>query len=276
MNLTVSSAMRDDLIRRGFERVELWPPAVDSDLYHPNKRSDAMRKRLSGDRPERKLLLTVSRLAPEKNVSFLAGVLRQIPDACLAIVGDGPARASLEQDFAGTDARFIGYLKGAELAAAYASADAFVYASETETMGNVILEAMACGCPVVAPNALGIPSLFTDGDGGFLYPPRDLPEAVRRTRALLDDDAFRQQQSEAARQSIEERNWNHAVKRVREVYAEAIQNGRGHARWTWRDRLLQATTFGIVSAFRSIPVKREGAKWQPDLRDAEKSMTAPA
>jgi glycosyltransferase involved in cell wall biosynthesis len=265
LNLTVSAAMREDLIRRGFERVELWPPAVDSDLYHPSRRSEAMRDRLTGGRPERKLLLTVSRLAPEKNVSFLAGVLRQLPDACLAIVGDGPARAALEQDFAGTDARFIGYLKGAELAAAYASADAFVYASETETMGNVVLEAMACGRPVVAPDALGIPSLFTNGVSGFLYPPRDLPEAVRLTRALLSDDALRTQIGAAARQSIEVRNWVHAVGRVREVYAEAIRSGRGPMRWSFRDRLVQAATFGIVSAFRSMPGHREGAKWQPDL-----------
>src|SRR5271163_3268788 len=118
--------------------------------------------------------------------------------------------AALERRFSGSDANFIGYLKGKELAAAYASADAFVYASETETMGNVVLEAMACGRPVVAPDALGIPSLFTNGVSGFLYPPRDLPEAVRLTRALLDDDALRTQIGVAARQSIEERNWTHA------------------------------------------------------------------
>lgn len=265
LNLTVSAAMREDLLRRGFERVELWPPAVDSDLYHPGKRSAQMRDRLSGGRPERKLLLTVSRLAPEKNVGFLAGILRQLPDACLAIVGDGPARAALEQEFAGLDARFIGYLKGEELAAAYASADGFVYASETETMGNVVLEAMACGQPVVAPNALGIPSLFTDGVSGYLYPPRDLPTAVERTRTLLADDVLRAKIGSAARASIEERNWNCAVKKVREVYAEAIRTGRPQPRWTVRDRLIQAATFGIVTAFRAVPGKREGEKWQPDL-----------
>ena len=69
----------------------------------------------------------------------------------------------------------------------------------------------------------------------------------------------------AARQSIEERNWVHAVGRVREVYAEAIRSGRGPMRWNFRDRLVQAATFGIVSAFRSMPGHREGAKWQPDL-----------
>src|SRR5262249_54880710 len=149
VNLTVSSIMQKELTKRGFERVELWPPAVDSDLFHPDRRSAAMRDRLTNGRPERRLLLTVSRLAPEKNVGFLAAVLRELPDVSLAIVGDGPHRPELERRFSGTDTKFIGYLKGKELAAAYASADAFVYASETETMGNVVLEAMASGCPVV-------------------------------------------------------------------------------------------------------------------------------
>src|ERR1022692_2734151 len=71
VNLTVSPIMQAELVSRGFERVELWPPAVDSDLFHPRRRSSAMRDRLTNGRPQRKLLLTVSRLAPEKNVGFL-------------------------------------------------------------------------------------------------------------------------------------------------------------------------------------------------------------
>src|SRR5215472_12447976 len=122
-----------------------------------------MRARLSNGQAHRPLLLTVSRLAPEKNVGFLADVLDRFPDAALAVVGDGPQRSELEQHFAGKNAHFVGYLKGAELAAAYASADAFVYASETETMGNVVLEAMASGCALVAPHAGGIPNLVRPG-----------------------------------------------------------------------------------------------------------------
>src|SRR5215471_14216700 len=105
VNLTVSSIMQAELTRRGFERVELWPPAVDSDLYHPERRSAAMRSRLLGSATDRRLLLTVSRLAPEKNVGFLVDVVRAFPDACLAVVGDGPERAALERRFAGTDSR---------------------------------------------------------------------------------------------------------------------------------------------------------------------------
>src|SRR5262245_50937055 len=138
LNLTVSAVTREDLDKRGFRRVLLWPPAVDGELFHPGRKSPAMRERLTGGRSGQPLLLTVSRLAPEKNVAFLAGVLDRFPDARLAVVGDGPHRGELERRFAGKNAHFVGYLKGARLAEAYASADAFVYASETETMGNVV------------------------------------------------------------------------------------------------------------------------------------------
>jgi glycosyltransferase involved in cell wall biosynthesis len=258
LNLTVSSAMQEDLVRRGFRRVELWPPAVDSDLFHPTRASTEMRSRLSGGRPEKRLLLTVSRLAPEKNVGFLADLVPLLPDACLAVVGDGPERPALERRFQGTDTRFLGYLNGEELASAYASADAFVYASETETMGNVVLEAMACGRAVVAPNAGGIPNLLSHGTTGFLYPPRNLHDAVELTRGLLVDEALRNRVGQAARQAIEERNWEQSVGRVREVYAEAVVSVHNPvSRWTWRDRVAQATMTALVSAFRSVPAKRK-------------------
>ncbi len=261
VNLTVSSIMQADLQRRGFERVELWPPAVDSDLFHPTRRSASMRERLSRGRPERPLLLTVSRLAPEKNVGFLASVLKAFPEACLAIVGDGPARTDLERQFQGLDANFVGYLKGEQLAAAYASADAFVYASETETMGNVILEAMACGCAVVAPEAGGIPNLVDHGATGFLYRPRDTADAVQWTRCILNDFGVRTQIGDAARQAIEERNWEHSIGRVRQTYIKAIeqpQPSRPHS--TWRDHLTQLATKSLVSLFRSTADRKKFAR----------------
>jgi glycosyltransferase involved in cell wall biosynthesis len=256
LNLTVSGAMQQELVRRGFRCVELWPPAVDSELFHPRRASAEMRARLLGRGPERRLLLTVSRLAPEKNVGFLADVVRQLPSTCLAIVGDGPDREALERRFAGTDTRFLGYLKGEELAAAYASSDVFVYASETETMGNVILEAMACGRPVVAPRAGGIPNLMSHAVTGYLYRPRDLQDVVQFTGDLLADQELRARVGLMARQAIEERNWEQSVERVREIYSEAIRSRRGPvSRYTWRDRVAQATTTALVSAFRSVPGK---------------------
>lgn len=253
VNLTVSPIMQAELSERGFHRVELWPPAVNSDLFHPIRRSPAMRDRLSGGRPQRPLLLTVSRLAPEKNVGFLVEVLRRLPDVSLAIVGDGPARSALERSFAGLDARFIGYLAGEELAAAYASADVFVYASETETMGNVVLEAMACACPAVAPRAGGIPDLLANG-GGYLYKPRDADETVRHVRALLDDPALRQQVGGVGRQAIDRRNWEQSIGRVRQVYQQAINvhSAEPTTEASWKQRLSQSLTFALVTAFRAV------------------------
>jgi glycosyltransferase involved in cell wall biosynthesis len=257
VNLTVSSVMQEDLLQRGFRRVELWPPAVDTELFHPNRKNPVMRALLSKGQPDRPLLLTVSRLAPEKNVGFLADVIAQFPNARLAVVGDGPQRAELEQRFNGS-ACFVGYLKGEDLASAYASADAFVYASETETMGNVVMEAMAAGCPVVVPNAGGIPSLLTHGETGFLFKPGDLKEAVRLTRTLLTDQGLHSRIVQAARREVEGRGWHQSIGRVREVYADAIQEARRPAtigRWPWQQTVAQVTMSGLVSVFRSLAGK---------------------
>jgi glycosyltransferase involved in cell wall biosynthesis len=250
MNITVSSVTQDDLVKRGFRRVQFWPPAVDSNLFHPSRRSAAMRARLLGGRQGRQLMVTVSRLAPEKNVGFLAEVLDRFPDACLAIVGDGPNRAELERRFAGKNANFVGYLKGTQLAEAYASADVFVYASEVETMGNVVLEAMACGCAVVAPRAGGIPSLVSDSATALLYAPGDCDDAARAVRAVLEDDRCRARLSAGARATVERWNWETSIEQVRQVYRESIATFDGAAyRLTLGQRLAQATAFALVAGF---------------------------
>lgn len=258
VNLTVSSIMRDELTSRGFRRVEFWPPAVDGELFHPARKTSEMRVRLSNGYADRPLLLTVSRLAPEKNVGFLADLLDQFPGVSLAVVGDGPQRPELERRFAGKNAHFIGYLKGTELAGAYASADAFVYASETETMGNVVLEAMACGCPVVAPHAGGIPSLVSHGETGLLYAPRNLQDAVLATRSVLNDEAFRVRMSRAARDAVAELNWEHSIAGVRAVYQEAIQRYQPRSpHLSFRQRLAQVVVSSLVFGFRSVSRSEE-------------------
>src|SRR5262249_5634454 len=150
--------------------------------------------------------------------------------------------------FAGKSAHFVGYLKGVELARAYASADAFVYASETETMGNVVLEAMASGCPVVAPYAGGIPSLVASGQTGLLYEPRDLNGAVRATSAVLTDPGLRTRLAQAARAEVQGWTWAHAIDCVRQVYEETIREFRRvRSRLTSGQRMAQAVTGSLVS-----------------------------
>jgi glycosyltransferase involved in cell wall biosynthesis len=269
VNLTVSKQAQELLTERGFRRVRFWPPAVDGRLFHPDRRSAEMRARLAGPYADKRLLLTVSRLAPEKNVDFLAGVLDRFPDACLAVVGDGPARADLERRFAGKNAHFVGYLKGVELAQAYASADAFVYASETETMGNVVLEAMACGTPVVAPRAGGIPSLVEEGKTAVLYRPSDLEDAVRATGAVLSDDAVRRRLGQSARAAVETWDWENSIATVRGVYQEAIRQPQPHRRrLTLGQRLAQQTLSSLIFGFRSL--SRDGTAAQRGMNRRRK------
>lgn len=222
INLTVSSIAADQLRQLGFQRVELWPPAVNSTLFHPGQRCLQMRNRMSGDRSAAPLLLTVSRLAPEKNVRFLAEVLKRNPEASLAVVGDGPQRAELEKLFEGTRTRFIGYLHGQELAQAYASADAFVYASETETMGNVILEAMASGLPVIAADAGGVPGLIRHEVDGLLFKTGDANQAAGYVRQVLGNSELRSRMSEAAVGAVTVQTWQNAAFKVRDYYRQVI------------------------------------------------------
>jgi glycosyltransferase involved in cell wall biosynthesis len=262
LNITVSSVTQEELRKRGFRRVRYWPPAVDGRLFHPGRRSPHMRARLANGHAGKPLLLTVSRLAPEKNVGFLAGVLDRFPEACLAVVGDGPQRGELEQRFAGKNAHFVGYLKGEQLAQAYASADAFVYASETETMGNVVLEAMACGCAVVAPRAGGIPSLVADGETGLLYAPGDQDDAVRATQRVLGDERFRGRLGQSARAVVESWGWEKSIDQVRQVYRESIEDYQeAEARLTLGQRLAQAVTSALVFGFGSL--RRAELRQQP-------------
>jgi hypothetical protein len=114
-------------------------------------------------------------------------------------------------------------LRGHDLATAYATADLFVYGSETETMGNVVMEAMSSGLPVVVPNAGGIPSLLKDGESGLLYRPGDHDAAAAGVAKLLEDPALRQSIGDHAREHVERCGWRTSVNEVRNSYREAIE-----------------------------------------------------
>ncbi|HEY9807045.1 MAG TPA: glycosyltransferase family 1 protein, partial [Candidatus Obscuribacterales bacterium] len=178
LNLCTSTAMVEELTAHGIERVDLWQRGVDTETFQPDLASAEMRSRLSQGHPEAPLLLYVGRLSAEKEIDRIKPILEAIPQARLALVGDGPYRQELEKHFAGTSTHFVGYLAGKELASAFASADAFMFPSRTETLGLVLLEAMAAGCPVVAARSGGIPDIVTDGVNGYLFNPTDEKGAI--------------------------------------------------------------------------------------------------
>ncbi|CAI7923190.1 unnamed protein product [Closterium sp. NIES-54] len=151
-------------------------------------------------------------------------ILDRLPGVRLAFVGDGPHRATLEKLFEGTPTVFTGMLSGEPLTSAYASGDVFLMPSETETLGFVVLEAMAAGVPVVAARAGGIPDIIhRDGETGFLFAPGDVEDAVGKVRALLDSRELRERVRMAAREEVEGLDWRASTMGVRDVhYAAAV------------------------------------------------------
>ncbi|MGF1675270.1 MAG: glycosyltransferase family 4 protein [Rivularia sp. (in: cyanobacteria)] len=223
LNLCTSTAMVKELTNHGIERVDLWQRGVDTELFHPSLASDQMRQRLSQNHPSSPLLLYVGRLSAEKEIERIKPILEAIPEARLALVGDGPHREALEKHFVGTNTYFVGYLTGTDLGSAFASADAFVFPSRTETLGLVLLEAMAAGCPVVAARSGGIPDIVTDGVNGYLFEPTsDDASAIAATLRLLEEKQQREVIRQNARQEAELWGWSAATRQLQTYYQGVV------------------------------------------------------
>lgn len=222
LNLCTSTAMVNELTSHGIERVHLWQRGVDTEMFQPHLATAKMRDRLSAGHPDQPLLLYVGRVSPEKEIENIKPILDAIPGARLAIVGDGPHRAALQDHFAGTATHFVGYLQGMELASAFASADAFIFPSRTETLGLVLLEAMAAGCPVVAANSGGIPDIVTDGENGYLFDPADPDGAIAATQRLLAATTEREQIRANARAEAERWGWAAATRQLQQYYRGVV------------------------------------------------------
>lgn len=162
-------AMRAELDAAGFERLAVVGRGVDTGRFSPAKRDDSLRASW-GAGPDDRVLLVVGRVAAEKNIQLalqsFEAARAVVPNLKLVVVGDGPLRSKLEA--AHRHVRFVGTQRGDDLAAHYASADAFLFASLSDTFGNVTLEALASGLPVVAFDVAAAAEYVVDGVDGRL------------------------------------------------------------------------------------------------------------
>lgn len=183
----------------------------------------------------KRVALYVGRVAHEKNIDFLLDVAEQVresvPDLLLVIAGDGPALPVLRHAVAsrglGDRVRFIGYLdRASELPACYAAADAFVFASRTETQGLVLLEAMATGLPVVALAEMGTVDILGPERGALVPDENPYAFALALTR-LLKDDGLRRQLSAEARSYAAEWSSDALAGRMAEIYRQIVAEHPG-------------------------------------------------
>lgn len=167
-------ACRHELGEAGFHNLTVVGRGVDTERFAPARRSAALRAAWqAGD--DDVVLLAVGRVAAEKNVGLALRAFEQARAVCpgtkMVVVGDGPARKALEA--AHPAARFVGMQRDAALAAHYASADAFLFPSLSDTFGNVVLEALASGLPVVSYDAAAAGEHVENGRSGRLLVPGD-------------------------------------------------------------------------------------------------------
>lgn len=222
LNLAPSNITKEELIQKGYPNVRLWTRGIDSDLFNPNHYDQAMRDFLSNGNSNAPLLLYVGRLSREKRVEMLKPVLDAIPEARLAIVGDGPFREVLEKTFNNSTAKFTGYLFGEDLAKAYASADIFVFTGANETFGNVVLEAMASGLPVVAPASGGVMDMVKPEETGLLFETEDQNSLVNAVQRLIVSRGLHEQARVAAREMALDFSWPEILDQLIADYEEVI------------------------------------------------------
>jgi glycosyltransferase involved in cell wall biosynthesis len=218
---------------KGFERLVLWPRGVDGRQFRPDRPGRDVVRRALGFGPDDAVIGYVGRIAVEKNVTFLADALARVaaerPGARFLFVGDGPARPEVERRM-GPQARFVGYRRGDDLADHYAAADLFAFSSVTETFGNVVLEALASGLPVVALRAGGIGDIVQPGVNGLLLDPKTTPDPfARAVMTLVDDVELRRRYADSARAHALSQTWDAIMGALRDRYVHVIGQESPHA-----------------------------------------------
>jgi len=223
-----SRSMAEVIAAKGAgDNIHLWTRGVDTDLFNPAKRDEAWR-RAQGFEPSDVVITFVGRLVREKRLSTFVDALQGLARAGVAhrvlIVGDGPELGALRKALPG--AVFTGFLTGEALARAYASAEIFVFPSDSETFGNVTLEAMASGLPTLCADATGSRSLVDPGVTGFLADPADGPAFQRHIAELIADPKRRAAMGAAARARSLTFSWEETMAGLLARYEALVGAGR--------------------------------------------------
>jgi glycosyltransferase involved in cell wall biosynthesis/predicted metal-dependent phosphoesterase TrpH len=207
------------------ERIARFDRGVDVAQFDPSRR-------VEGSLPGEINVLYAGRLTQEKGVDLLADAFlaarERDPRLHLVLAGGGPEEDHLRERL-GETATFLGWLSGDRLAAAYASADIFLFASRTDTYGQVLLEAQASRLPVVAVAEGGPTALVADGETGFLRP-ADAEALAAAVNALADDPALRARLGANALSAVQGRTWSAALTRLADGYRLALGEDLAGAR----------------------------------------------
>lgn len=223
-----SPSMADELNAEGItDGIRIWARGVDTGQFSPDFR-DMEWRRSKGFNDDDKVVTFVSRLVWEKNLQTFVDTVKRLQQSHsnirAMIVGDGPAKKELEHML--PEAHFTGFVTGDDLSRAYANSDVFLFPSETETFGNVTLEAMSSGLPCVVADATGSRSLVESGVNGFLAPPRDTKAFAQCVSKITENSELYADMSKAARQKALAYSWENVNSKLLDNYREALEEPR--------------------------------------------------
>ena len=229
--LYATNFMREAGLRAGAQEKQAFVirKGVDLERFHPPVDRAAAQRALQLSGP---VILAIGTLRPVKGYAYLFDALAQLLDLewTLVICGDGPERQSLQHraaDRFGNRVTFAGIVGRDRIAAYFAAADIFAHAAIVEAAGNVILEALASGCAVVAADGGGPGEHLIDGETGFVVPPENATALATRLRPLLEQPDFRRQLADAGRREAERKyDYNRMIEDLIEVYLSACAGSR--------------------------------------------------
>ncbi|MGF3076438.1 glycosyltransferase family 4 protein [Facklamia sp. P12955] len=221
LNVTVSESLKVELIQQGIAAEGVMPRGIDLKKRHPKFFDQNLYNKWTFGLDNQKLLVYVGRLAAEKDLDHLLPILSYREDICLAIVGDGPERQYLEELFTGTKTTFTGFLTGEDLSKAYATGDAFIFPSVSETFGLVISESMASGVPVIAAENGPTLEQITPNQTGMIYQSGNIKSLMEALK-ILDNPLKLKKMGLRARREAEKYSWKNATSMLLNYYEETI------------------------------------------------------
>ncbi|MGE0429023.1 MAG: glycosyltransferase family 4 protein [Hydrogenophaga sp.] len=225
LTMVPTQALRAELREIGFENVQVVARGVDTQLFNPERRSNALRASW-GASGRSLVLLVVGRLAAEKNLDTALRAFETMStrhaDVKLVFVGDGPLRESLRQRC--PQAVFAGMRPQDELATFYASADVFLFPSVTETFGNVTVEALASGLPVLAFNTAAAADWVQHDGNGWLVAPNDEAAFLSAAAHLAAQPARIAQAGSRARAQVAQLDWQQIARQVEGLFLRVAAN----------------------------------------------------
>lgn len=224
INFCPSQSTMEDLKEKGFINLDVWKRGIDTNQFSPDYRDEDLRRKYNLN--DKIVLLYVGRVAPEKNLKLLINSIKILNNKyhdkiALLITGDGPSTKEIKKT-SPDNVVFTGFQIGEDLLKIYASADIFTFPSVTETYGNVIIEAMSAGLPVLAILAGGVKENLINNYNGLACRDNDLNEFTDKLERLIINKNIRKELGHNARQYALSLSWDEIFNKLIDSYQKII------------------------------------------------------